>query len=133
MLLPTADPAVSRWNVWDYVKKTAQSPTPAAGGSCLAQLPVVPDGELWFVDRLRVLCNSTSNTLAYVYSGTIDADSTTVEDGTLTGNFDVADNASGLLLVTGEQLTVQWTGASNGAIGRLRAQLTIMKLANGYT
>jgi hypothetical protein len=132
MLLPTADPAVSRWNLWDYVKKRAQSPTPAAGGTCLAQLPVVPDGELWFVNRLVVLCNSTSNTIAYVYANGQLADDF-VEDGTLTGNFDVADNASPLLLLTGEQLTVQWNGASNGAIGRLRAQITIMKLANGYT
>ncbi|NUP79746.1 MAG: hypothetical protein HOV96_19595 [Nonomuraea sp.] len=131
MLLPTPNPAVSRWNVWDYVKKTASS-LPAVNGSCLAALPPVPDGELWFVDRLRVMCNSTSNTIAYVYANGSLADDF-VEDGTLTGNFDVADNASPLLLLTGEPLTIQWTGASAGAVARLRAQITVMRLANGYT
>lgn len=130
MLLPTASPAVSKWTLWDYVKKSASSPTVAVNGVCVAQLAAVPDNELWFVDRLRVSCDSTAPTVALVYSGQIDDDY--VEDGTLTGNFDVADYASPLALLPTEQLTVQWTGATGGAAGRLRAQITVMRLAGTY-
>lgn len=117
--------APANWAVWDYDKRPARSATGAAGGTCQAQLPAVPDNELWFVDRLVVECDSTTSTVAKVYSSTIDSDG--IEDGTLTGNFDVADNAAPILLKPTEQLTVVWTGASNGAIGKFRAQVTIMR------
>lgn len=124
MYLPTQD-APANWSVWDYDKRSARSTTGAAGGSCSAQLPAVPDNELWFVDRLRVLCSSSASTVAKVYSSTLDDDG--LEDGTLTGNFDVADYAAPLLLKPTEQLTLVWSGADNGSIGRFRAQITIMR------
>lgn len=127
MYLPQSSPVASRWYLWDYAKRTARSLTPAAGGKCSAVLPPVPENELWFVDRLRVMSDSTTATIAYCYSGLIDDDG--VEDGTLTGNFDVADNASPLALLPQEQLTVVWSGASDGAVGRLRAQITVMRLS----
>jgi hypothetical protein len=117
--------APASWAVWDYDKRSARSTKGATGGSCTAQLPAVPDNELWFVDRLRVSCTSTASTVAKVYSSTLDDDG--IEDGTLTGNFDVADNAAPILLKPTEQLTVVWTGATDGAIGRFRAQITVMR------
>ena len=126
MYLPeSTSPAT--WSVWDYDKRSARSATGAAGGTCLAQLPAVPDNELWFVDRLRVSCDSTTETVGEVYTSTLDADG--LEDGTLTGNFDVADNAAPILVKPTEQLTIVWTGATDGAIGRFRAQITIMRKA----
>jgi hypothetical protein len=130
--LPQATAVASRWQVWDYAKKVVRSNLPAAGGKCSAQLPAVPGDELWFVDRIRVMSDSTTPTIAYCYSGTPDVDDN-VEDGTLTGNFDVADNASPMALLPTEQLTVVWTGASNGTIGRLRVQITVMRLTPGLT
>lgn len=132
MYLPQASAVASRWQVWDYRKPVTRSNVPAAGGTCFAQLPPVPDDELWFVDRIRVMSDSTTATVAYCYSGTPDVDDN-VEDGTLTGNFDVADNASPMALLPTEQLTVVWTGASDGTIGRLRAQITVMRLADGLS
>lgn len=126
MYLPQST-APANWSVWDYDKRSARSTTGATGGSCLAQLPAVPENELWFVDRLRVSCDSSTATVAQVYSSTLDVDG--IEDGTLTGNFDVADNAAPIMLKPTEQLTVVWTGASNGAVGRFRAQITIMRRA----
>lgn len=133
MLLPQQTAVASRWQVWDYTKRIVRSNVPAgAAGTCFAQLPPVPTDELWFLDRYRVMSNSTTPTVAYLYSGTPDVDDN-VEDGTLTGNFDVADNASPLALLPTEQLTVTWTGASLGTIGRFRTQITVMKLAPGMT
>jgi hypothetical protein len=50
-----------------------------------------------------------------------------VIDGSYSGEFDVADNASPILLLPTTILVAQWVGAAAGSIGRMRAQITIMR------
>lgn len=124
MQLPQQGAVASQWAVWDYTIKTVHSP-PAAGGFALLSLPAVPDNELWFVDRARISSNSTTPTFLYLYDSIVDDDH--VIDGSYSGEFDVADNASPILLLPTTTLIARWVGASAGAIGRARVQMTIMR------
>lgn len=98
---------------------------PAAGGRARVELRQVPQDERWLVDRVVVLCDSTTPTVAFLYLN--DTEDRGVLDGTRVGNFDVADMSQPILLEGGTRLIVQWTGASNGAIGSARLQLRILK------
>lgn len=131
MYLPVQTSAATRWHVWDYVTREVRSSLPAAGGICSALLPAVPDNELWFLDRLLVQCDSASATVAYVYLD--QAADENVIDGTFSGNFDVADYAAPHAIERTRQLLVQWQGAAVGAVGRFRAQYTVMRLADGVS
>ena len=128
MYLPQQSAVASKWAVWDYAIKTVYSPA-ASGGAAQLSLPTVPDNELWFVDRARISTNSTSATFLYLYDSIVDDDHAI--DGSYSGEFDVADNASPILLLPTTTLIARWVGASAGSIGRMRAQLTIMRRPDG--
>jgi hypothetical protein len=88
---------------------------------------MVPQDEIWMVERAVVKCNSTTATAAFFYVN--DVDDRNYLDGTRVGNFDVCDNASPLMLRGGDRFLCQWSGASAGAIGWARLQLRILKQA----
>lgn len=127
MQLPVQDAIAGRWQVWDYQKKRLRTPVAAdANGNMTAELPQVPDNELWFVDRIRTSSNSVKRTQVYLYEN----DTTSIEnivDGSFSGNFDVADNSSPILLEGGIRLVFQWVGAQVGSLGFARVQWTILR------
>jgi hypothetical protein len=114
----------AKWSLWDYRQLVATSKA-AAGGIADAVLTQVPQDELWLLDRVVVVCTSSSTTSAFLYLNT--ADDRNVLDGTQVGNFDVADQSSPIQLPGGSTLLCRWAGASNGAVGTIRAQVTVMK------
>ena len=86
--------------------------------------PVAP-GLIWLIQRITIMCTSTTSTRAMVYAG--DPTPTNLVDGTDRGNLDVADELSPILLESCTPLTVQWTGASAGAQGVVRVQYQIVQ------
>jgi hypothetical protein len=84
----------------------------------------VPPGLLWLLQRTAVSTTSTTPTRALLYAGA--AVPQNFLDGTERGNLDVADNASPVLVESSTSLTVQWTGASPGAIGTIRIQYQLV-------
>jgi hypothetical protein len=120
----TANPDGAALVVVDY-RTVAASSAPAAGGSCSLTLEPVDAGYLWLVQRITVLCTSTTPTTAYVYEG--DPAPGNFRDGTSRGNLDVADEASPILVDSTRYLTVVWQGASAGAVGTVTVQYQLVK------
>lgn len=112
--------------VVDYRTVSASTPA-AAGGTCSVTLEPVPAGMFWLVERITVLCTSTTPTTAYVYEG--DPAPGNFRDGTSRGNLDVADESSPILVDSTRYLTVEWTGASAGAVGTVTVQYQLVKRA----
>lgn len=127
-----ADPAAAAaagasLTVVDYRSQFARSAPADAAGIATVEFGPVPSGLLWLVQRMRVMTNSaTASTLA-VYAGPVD-DSNMV-DGTIVGNQDTADEASPILVDSNLMLTLQWTGATPGAIGTARIQHQVVQRA----
>lgn len=111
--------------VVDYRKEALRSaPAPASGIITLTFDPVGP-GVLWLVQRITVLCTSTTQTAAVVYAGAVDPSN--MVDGTSSGNLDTADESSPVLVDSSISLTIQWTGASPGAIATARIQYQVVQ------
>lgn len=127
MQLPVQAAVAGKWQLWDYQVKRLRTPVVAgADGKMAVELQQVPDNELWLVDRIRVSSTSVIKSQVYLYEN----DATSLEnviDGSLSGNFDVADNASPILLVGGIRLVFQWEGAEAGSLGFARVQWTILR------
>lgn len=115
------------WYVHDYRQSYLTSAPASAEGVCQVELPQVPQDELWFIERLVVSSDSELRTQARLYLDAIEP--ARMLDGTRSGNFDVADQASPILIPGASLLLCQWTGATPDARGTLRAQLTILKQA----
>jgi hypothetical protein len=124
MYLPTSSSSAARWALHDYRQRVISS-APAAGDVCQVEFEQVPLDELWLIERTVVQCTSTGATVAHLYQDVVD--DLRVLDGTRVGNFDVADNASPLLLPSGSTLLVEWKGADDGAIGTALVQYVVLK------
>ncbi len=125
MQLPTHGYSASEWRLHDFQQRAVTTEPAAAAGVCRCELPPVPQDELWLIDRMVVSTDSTTDTIAYVYLDAIDP--VRAIDGTWWGNFDVADLASAIQLPGGTVVLCEWTGASLGAVGTLRAQWQILR------
>jgi hypothetical protein len=112
------------WSLVDLRHRVLKTKA-AAGGYAVAELEQVPQDERWLIDRVVVQCDSTTPTVAFLYLNELEDRG--VLDGTRVGNFDVADQTRPILLDGGGRLLVRWAGASNGAIGTVRLQLSILR------
>jgi hypothetical protein len=108
----------------DYRARSV-SATADATGTITAAFPTVDDGYLWLVERITVLCTSATPTQAVAYAGEPIAQN--MVDGTSRGNLDTADQSSPVLIDSSIALTIQWTGASAGAIGVARIQYQLVQ------
>jgi hypothetical protein len=124
MSTPYQVPFTQQLVVVDYRHAVATS-QPAAGGTCTALVPAVPADETWLVDRMTVLCTSTTDTEARVYIGS--ADGRNLVDGSISGNLDIADESQPVLADSGDELRCVWTGATDGAVGTFRIQYRLVQ------
>lgn len=115
--------------VVDYRRQRKRSDPAGADGLCTITLDPVEAGFLWLVDRMVIATTSATPTECYAYSG--DPDLSRIEDGSSHGNFDVADESSPVLVDSAESLTVQWTGASLGAVAYLSVQYQLVQRVTG--
>lgn len=125
MLLPTDSSVIGRWYLWDYQERVIQTQPAAANGVMLATFPQVPSNELWFLTRALVQSTSALRTECRLYDSTVTP--LNQLEGTLSGNFDVADMSSPLQLSATTQLLFNWTGATPGAVAIARAQWTVLR------
>lgn len=100
------------------------SPAATSSGIITATFPPVAAGRWWIIDRLVVSSTSSVQTVASLYDGDIGPN--TLLGATAQGNLDY-DSTSGLRIDGGKTLSVQWTGASQGAVGTARVQLRIFQ------
>jgi len=125
MFVPVQQLDASSWALADYAQAAAAADVDA--GTITVTFEQVPDGELWLVDRIVVSCTSTTATRALVYDGD-PSDPRRIWDGTQSGNFDAADNASPIQLPAGSQLVVVWSDEPDpGSRGTAFAQWAIMR------
>lgn len=122
LVLPVQVAPASSWALYDY-RSVRTSSAPAVGGVAQLEVDVDPD-ELWLLDHAVSACNSSTATSVRLYSGSVS--DLALIDGTLSGNFDVADWPNGLQL-NGTNLVVRWDGCSDGAIGVLTLQARILR------
>lgn len=127
MLLPVSSPAAAAWSVWDYSEKIATTDVPGDGSASVpAVIGEVPQGDLWLVDRIVVSTSPDDElTTARLYVDYVDQGH--LIDGTRSGGFDVADNASPMQLREGTSLLCVWQDAQNPALATIRVQLTILR------
>lgn len=90
----------------------------------VAEFPPVDPGTFWLLERITVTTTATGPTRAMVYAGGISP--INFLDGTERGNFDVADNASPILVDSNTALTIQWSGVELGAVATARIQYQIV-------
>ena len=124
VILPGALPSAAGWALADY--RTLRARTgPAAGGIATVTLEQLAGDQMWLIDHAVVACTSSTPTEVRWYE-TTPAD-VGLLDGTARGNFDVADWPNGLQLIPSQSLVVQWTGASDGAVGTVTLQYRLMR------
>lgn len=110
--------------VVDYRSQSVKA-TADSSGTITAAFRPVDVGYLWRVERITVLCTSSTSTQAVAYAG--DPLAQNMVDGTSHGNLDTADESSPILVDSSIPLTIQWTGASPGAVGVARIQYQLVK------
>lgn len=112
----------------DVGKQTVVSPAAAADGAnvtCVFPIVQSPD-YAWRVDRVVVQCSGTKTPLCLLYDDP-QMRSLDLADGTTDGGLNVADNASPLLLLQGDQLVVVFEGCSAGAVATTRIQYVVLR------
>lgn len=117
--LAEGPPPDSRFRTVGYDSVVGQS-APAAGGAMEAVFGPVPQGTAWLVERVLVITNSATPTTCFIFLG--EARDQNLIEGTNSGNLDVADEASPIMVPGNTELRVRWGGASDGAIGTCRVQ-----------
>ncbi len=126
-VLPIPSSAALAWRLHDYKQLAAES-QPAVAGVMRAELPQLPQDELWLVHRIVVQSDSSTPTEARVYLDRPDPQR--LVDGTRAGNFDVADMASPIQVPGSSVLICEWTGASVGATGAMHVQAIVLTRGN---
>lgn len=101
-----------------YNRLRAQAVATAAGVADIS-FGRPPAGWTWHVQRIAVQSDSLLVPVCTVYEGAIDQ--ANVIDFTTTGNGDVADQSSPILVT--EELLLRWTGATPGANVYARVQI----------
>lgn len=113
------------YSILDYVDSGGLvSPAAGADGKCTLQLTAADPGNVWLCDRYTVENTSTTATVAIVYLG--DPSPQNLRDVTGSGNLDVADNNSPLIVPGTRYLTVVWQGCSVGAVGTFSLQYRLL-------
>lgn len=97
-----------------------------ATGVALVTFRRPPPGFFYLIERIAVSSTSALNTVASVYVGTVDP--MNLIDFTQTGNGDIADEDSPILIGEQEDVLIQWTGGTPGAFVRARLQVVKGKL-----
>jgi hypothetical protein len=125
ILLPTPLPVVGGWQVADWLDRSYVSDPAGADGVALLTLPTVPDGERWQLTHMVCACTSTAATRMRLYFDAVN--DRNFRDGSLSGNFDVADWPQGLWVPPGRTLLARWTGADPGTVGTLTLQAVLFR------
>lgn len=101
----------------------------AVAGVMSVVLPAAEVTQVLKIERIGVFTNSTQPTVCTVYVG--DAEPQNQADYTPEGDQDQADESNPILVPGGQPLTIQWTGASAGAVGFARIQYTLAAVIRG--
>lgn len=100
------------------------SATAAANGIATVAFDQVDPGYLWLVTAMSVRADDPTTTTqprADVYTGP------RLLDGSMSGRFDISDRNAPLLVNSGEQLQIVWSGATPGALYRFDAQYYLVR------
>ena len=116
----SAGPAMRSWQNSDWIVRSGSSSPAGAEGRAVLTLDALADDELWLIDHATVQCSSITPTSVRWYDSS--AAPGQLIDGSGSGNFDVADWPSGLVLRPSTSLVVVWSSCSPGAVGSIRLQ-----------
>jgi hypothetical protein len=122
--LPSPLPTASGWQVVDNRLVKLQS-QPAAGGLATITFDQLATDEMWLVDQMVVLCDSTTPTTMRLYENSVTP--TSIRSGSDRANFDEGEWAGGLLVRPGTSLVAQWGSCSDGAHATLTLQARILR------
>jgi hypothetical protein len=122
--LPVPVPVAKGWQLAD-LRPVQRRSEPAADGLATIELQQLGPDEIWLVDHMVVVCDSTAPTVLRLYAGTVSP--LALLDGSDSGNFDVAEWPTGLLVSQSTSLIAQWSGVDDGATAVLTLQARIMR------
>lgn len=86
-----------------------------------------PSDAYWLVERIVVVSESSASTEARMFTGSADADN--LEDGTASGNLDIADETQPIVVPGGVEFRIRWTGGTPDAQAVGRIQYEVMRLS----
>jgi hypothetical protein len=114
------------WTVVDFaVLRRNSQPAEQTDATLEISFPAPAGGQLWRVEQIAVLCTSSTPTALYVYDQTPPGPAPA--GGTVKGDLTFATFDPPLTIRTGNQLVLQWKGASKGAIAYARVQFQILQ------
>jgi hypothetical protein len=113
----------------DHLTVPLQS-LPAVAGVMQVVLDPPPVGFVYKVERIGIsVVGSVNPTTATVYVDSVSPQNQA--DYSSNGNQDQADEQNPILVPGGKALIIVWSGASNGAMGFARIQLTLAVVVRG--
>lgn len=108
-----------------YPPHFVQSALADASGVVTIAMDPVPTGEVWEVELVRVVSDSSGASTAKAYLDAVSLDG--LLDQTTSGNFDVLEGTPPWRLLGGSRLAVQWTGLdASTAHAHLRVQYRVL-------
>lgn len=115
------------WELIAYtVLRRSSSPSGGTAGTVTITFPPVPVGQVWRVDGIAVVCDSSTTAELLIYDEEPTPTSIPCQ-GTRNANFTVDDQASPLTIPGGNQLVLVFVNVSKGAVARARVQFSVLQ------
>lgn len=121
---PVSSSSASGLELVDFREDVVTSDPAGADFTATATFDQVQPPYFWLIDRMVVSTTTAQPTTARIYRDY--ADPAHLVNATGNGNLDVDDSNSPLLVDTGSQLLVVWTGVEAGFRGTARTQYRLM-------
>lgn len=121
---PARSSSASGLELVDFREDVVTSAAAGADFTATAEFDQVEAPYFWLIDRMVVSTTTTKPTTARIYRDYVDP--LHLVNATGNGNLDVDDASSPLLVDTGSQLLVVWTGDEAGFRGTARVQYRLM-------
>lgn len=125
VLVPTALPVTSSWQLYDWLDKS-YSGTADDTGVAEIDLPELPDNVRWVLTHV-VIGASTAATGSKLRLYVDTVSNAALRDGSSKGDFDVADWAMGLMVPPSTHLIARWTGLEAGDTTYINLQAQILQ------
>lgn len=107
------------------VKRVASSSPAGATGTIVIPVGGPAGTQWWRVEQIAISCTSSTETAFFAYDRPAPWTGMVPCQATRVGNATVDDQATPITIMPGDQLTLVWTGCSEGSVARARVQIAV--------